>query len=132
MTHSSACRSEDGRRANQLFTGFGQFAPLPIEIAWSPMRSREDRSKFLDRILNDSDEARYWAENCNWEPGTGYCRKRPCSSKCVFRDQRMREAERVINARRRRRPSQQTGAERPAPTSTALFVLRGLLRGVLA
>jgi hypothetical protein len=77
-------------------------------------------------------DADRWARECAWVPGTGYCRKRPCSSKCVFRDQRMCEAERVINARRKRRPSQQTGAERPAPTSTALFVLRGLLRGVLA
>jgi hypothetical protein len=77
-------------------------------------------------------DADRWAHECAWVPGTGYCRKRSCSTKCVFRDQRMNEVERVINARRKRRPSQQTGAERQAPTTAALFVLRGLLRSVLA
>jgi hypothetical protein len=74
------------------------------------MRSREDRSKFLDRILNDSDEARYWAENCNWEPGTGYCRSQRtlgCNTECTFRHLRMAEADQIRRTRQQRRPTQQ-------------------------
>ena len=74
------------------------------------MRSREDRSKFLDRILNDSEEARYWAENCNWEPGTGYCRIQrtlDCNSQCTFRHLRMAEADQIRRSRQQRRPTRQ-------------------------
>jgi len=74
------------------------------------MRSRESRSKFLDGILNDSEEARYWAENCNWEPGTGYCRNQrslDCSTRCTFRHLRLIEADQVRRTRQQRRPTRQ-------------------------
>jgi hypothetical protein len=73
-----------------------------------------------------------WARDCAWVPGTGHCRNRRCSSKCLFREERTAEVQRVARARRQRRPSQLPGAERPAPASAALLVLRRLLRGVLA
>jgi hypothetical protein len=74
------------------------------------MRSRESRSKFFDRILNDSEEARYWAENCNWEPGTGYCRNQrslDCNNLCTFRHLRIAEADQIRRNRQQRRPTQQ-------------------------
>jgi hypothetical protein len=73
-----------------------------------------------------------WARDCAWVPGSGHCRNRPCSTECVFREQRTAEAEWVTSARRQRRPSQRPGAERPAPASAALLVLRKFLRSVRA
>ena len=74
-------------------------------------------------------EAARWARDCAWVPGTGYCRRRPCSAKCVFREQRAAEAEQITDARRTRRPSQRPGAHRPVPISAALLTLRRLLSG---
>ena len=74
------------------------------------MRTRESRSRFLDRILDESDEARYWAENCTWEPGTGYCRNQrsvDCNTQCIFRHLRMAEADQIRRNRQQRRPTQQ-------------------------
>jgi hypothetical protein len=74
------------------------------------MRPRDSRSKFFDRILDDSNEARFWAENCNWEPGTGYCRNQrspDCSTQCTFRHLRMTEADQIRRSRQQRRPTQQ-------------------------
>jgi hypothetical protein len=48
-------------------------------------------------------EALLWASLCAWVPGTGYCRNRPCSQECLFRDRRAAEAEQIVRARRRRR-----------------------------
>jgi hypothetical protein len=75
--------------------------------------------------------AAFWAQQCAWVPGTGLCRRRSCSTACVFHDQRSAEAERVSGARRVRRPSQQPGAYRPEPARAALLVLRRLLARVL-
>jgi len=74
------------------------------------MRTPQNRSKIFDRILNDTEEARYWAENCNWEPGTGYCRNQrslACSTHCTFRHLRMAEADQIRRNRQQRRPIQQ-------------------------
>ena len=71
-----------------------------------------------------------WARECDWVPGTGFCRRHPCGAECVFREQRIAEAERVTEARRNRRPSQLPGVYRPIPASAALLVLRRLLTGV--
>ena len=74
------------------------------------MRTPQNRSKIFDRILNDTEEARYWAENCNWEPGTGYCRNQrslDCSTHCTFRHLRMAEADQIRRNRQQRRPIQQ-------------------------
>ena len=74
------------------------------------MRNRENRSKFLDGFLNDSEAARYWAENCNWEPGTGYCRNQrsaECNTQCTFRHLRTAEADQIRRTRQQRRPTQQ-------------------------
>jgi hypothetical protein len=71
-----------------------------------------------------------WAHECAWVPGTGFCCRHPCGAECVFREQRIAEAARVCEVRRRRRPSQRAGAYRPAPTPAALLVLRRLLTGV--
>jgi hypothetical protein len=74
------------------------------------MRTRENRSKFFDRILDDSNEARFWAENCNWEPGTGYCRNQrslDCNTRCTFRHLRTAEAEQIRRSRQQRRPTRQ-------------------------
>ena len=76
-------------------------------------------------------EAARWARECAWVPGTGYCRQRPCSGACVFQDQRMVEADRLVGARRKRRPSQRPGAHRPEPTPAALLMLRRVLPSVL-
>jgi hypothetical protein len=75
--------------------------------------------------------AAFWARECAWVPGTGLCRRRPCSTACVFHHQRSAEAERVSGARRIRRPSQRPGAYRPEPARAALLVLRRLLSRVL-
>jgi hypothetical protein len=48
-----------------------------------------------------------WARDCEWIPGTGYCRRRPCGEEdCVFRAQRAAEAGRVVCLRQARRPTQ--------------------------
>jgi len=75
--------------------------------------------------------ASIWARECGWVPGTGYCRRRPCSVACVFRDQIMAEADRIAGTRRIRRPSQRPGAHRPEPARAALFMLCRLLSSVL-
>jgi hypothetical protein len=76
-------------------------------------------------------EAARWARECAWVPSTGYCRRQPCSLKCVFRDQRTAEADRVAGERRKRRPSQLPGSYRPEPTRAALSVLHRFLARVL-
>jgi hypothetical protein len=48
-------------------------------------------------------EAVRWARDCAWVPGTGYCRNRPCSGRCLFRPQREAELRRLKQARQRRR-----------------------------
>ena len=85
----------------------------------------------IARLAAKPDAAR-WARNCAWVPGSGYCRNRPCSTQCVFREQRAAEADWLADTRRRRRLSQRPGAERPTPAPAALMVLRRLLRGVFA
>jgi hypothetical protein len=72
-------------------------------------------------------DAASWARECAWVPGTGYCHRNPCSAACVFNDQRVAEAERVVSDRRGRRPSQRPGAYRPEPTRAALLMLRRFL-----
>jgi len=74
------------------------------------MRSPQNRGKLIDRILDDSDEARHWAENCSWEPGTGYCRNQrspECNTQCTFRHLRIAEADQIRRTRQQRRPMQQ-------------------------
>jgi hypothetical protein len=74
------------------------------------MRTPVNRSKFLNHVLKDSNEARYWAENCSWEPGTGYCRNQrslECNSQCTFRHLRTAEADQIRRNRQQRRPTQQ-------------------------
>ncbi len=57
-------------------------------------------------------QAPRWARDCGWVPGTGHCRNRRCGTACLFHTQREAEAERVMRARRRRRPAQQAFAGR--------------------
>jgi hypothetical protein len=74
------------------------------------MRSPDERGKFLDRILTDTEQARYWAEHCSWEPGTGYCRNQrspDCVNECTFRHLRKAEADQIRRSRQQRRPLQQ-------------------------
>jgi hypothetical protein len=74
------------------------------------MRTRDSRNRLVDRLLNDSEEARFWAENCSWEPGTGYCRKQrsaDCNAKCTFRHLRLAEADQIRRNRQQRRPTRQ-------------------------
>jgi hypothetical protein len=74
------------------------------------MRTPERRSKFFDRLLDDSEEARYWAEKCSWEPGTGYCRNQrspDCETQCTFRHLRLAEADQIRRTRQQRRPTEQ-------------------------
>jgi hypothetical protein len=59
-------------------------------------------------------QARRWARDCAWVPGTGHCRNRPCASACLFRAQRTAEAELVMRWRRRRRQTQETVPKRVA------------------
>jgi len=75
--------------------------------------------------------AAFWARECGWVPGTGYCRRRPCSGACVFRDQNRAEANRIAGTRRIRRPSQLPGANRPEPARAALLVLCRFLSRIL-
>jgi len=75
--------------------------------------------------------ATFWARECGWVPGTGYCRRRPCSGACVFRDQNRSEANRIAGTRRIRRPSQLPGANRPEPARAALLVLCRFLSRIL-
>jgi hypothetical protein len=51
-------------------------------------------------------QARRWALDCAWMPGTGHCRNRPCAAACLFRAQRKSEAERLMRLRRLRRSTQ--------------------------
>lgn len=60
-------------------------------------------SEFIAAILSNPERASYWAENCGWEAGTGYCSKarRPeqdCGQ-CLFR--RLRDSEKATIARTR-------------------------------
>ena len=48
-------------------------------------------------------DAVYWARECRWVPGSGYCRKDPCEEACAFRRQREIEAARIARSRRQRR-----------------------------
>jgi len=48
-------------------------------------------------------EAERWARDCGWLPGTGHCRNRRCSRKCLFRAYYKAEAARIAEVRRRRR-----------------------------
>jgi hypothetical protein len=85
----------------------------------------------LERIveLAARADADRWAQDCGWVPGTGHCRNRRCSARCVFRAQQAAGVEQVTRTRRLRRPAQRPGAERPTPAPAALYVLRRLLRG---
>jgi hypothetical protein len=56
----------------------------------------------IAELLRDPD-ARRWASDCGWVPGTGYCRNRPCGETCLFLAQREAEAARLLRLRRRRR-----------------------------
>jgi len=58
-------------------------------------------------------QAEHWARECAWVPGTGHCRKRPCSAECLFRPQRQAEMAGIIRRRRRRRASQHAVTSRP-------------------
>jgi len=73
------------------------------------MRARDSRNRFLTELMADSERARFWADNCSWEPGTGYCRKsrtQECQTECAFRHLRMAEADQIRRSRQRRRPVQ--------------------------
>ncbi len=70
-----------------------------------PRRSR------IAEIAADPDAVR-WALDCAWVPGTGHCQNRPCSTDCLFREQRVTEASRIEHARRQRRREQQAFAAR--------------------
>ena len=76
-------------------------------------------------------EAARWGRECAWVPGSGYCRRRPCSVACVFQGQRAAEADRLAGERRKRRASQRPGAHRPEPIPVALLMLGRLLPRVL-
>jgi hypothetical protein len=56
----------------------------------------------LSELIGDP-QAEHWARNCAWLPGTGHCRKRPCSTECPFRPLREAELRQVLRLRRRRR-----------------------------
>jgi len=75
--------------------------------------------------------AAFWARGCGWVPGTGFCRRRPCSAACVFRAQNTAEADRIAGTRRIRRPSQRPGAYRPEPARAALLLLCRFLSRVV-
>ena len=93
-----------------MFTAFCAICGSPKEPTTRKMRTPHDRRKFFDRILNDSEEARFWAENCSWEPGTGYCRNQrapDCNTRCTFRHLRLAEADQIRRNRQQRRPTQQ-------------------------
>ena len=57
-------------------------------------------------------QARRWARDCAWIPGTGHCSNRPCAMACLFRARRKAEAELVMRRRRKRRQTQGTTPER--------------------
>jgi predicted DNA-binding ribbon-helix-helix protein len=64
-------------------------------------------SDFAAAILADPEGASYWAENCGWVPGSGYCTKGrtgDCQQPCLFRAMCDKETA-TIRARARRRPA---------------------------
>src|SRR5881275_833470 len=83
-------------------------APLPIgkyicgDLALSdPEPGLVPPSSCLAELIADP-EAQRWARDCAWLPGTGQCRKRPCSTECLFRPLRETEARRLLRLRRQR------------------------------
>jgi hypothetical protein len=73
------------------------------------MRSRESRHRLLEDISADIEGAKFWADHCGWEPGTGQCRKSrtpECQNNCPFRHLRLAEADQIRRNRQQRRPPQ--------------------------
>ena len=66
--------------------------------------------EFIAAILANPARASYWAENCGWEAGTGYCSKarRPEEGcvQCLFRKLRDSERGAIRRARQQRRRPQ--------------------------
>jgi hypothetical protein len=72
------------------------------------MYTRDSRDQLIDKILADGESARFWAENCGWQPGTAYCRNHriaECKNECSFRHLRQAETQRIIRGRQQRRHS---------------------------
>src|SRR5689334_3318379 len=66
-------------------------------------------SEFIAAILSNPERASYWAENCGWEAGTGYCsraRRADSCAPCLFRQLRDNEKALVRRLRQQRRESQ--------------------------
>ena len=66
----------------------------------------------IAKFIADPD-ARRWAHDCGWVPGTGSCKNRPCSPECLFREERETEASRIEHQRRHYRRSQHHAARTP-------------------
>jgi hypothetical protein len=63
--------------------------------------------QLIAAIEADPERASYWAENCRWVPGSGYCpgeRSDDCGEDCLFRQMRIREQAMIGLTRRQRRP----------------------------
>jgi hypothetical protein len=66
-------------------------------------------AEFIAAICADGERAGYWAENCGWIPGHGYCpraRRNDCREECFFRWMRDREVTAIRRDRLRRRSRQ--------------------------
>ena len=62
--------------------------------------------ELIAAIRLDPERASYWAVNCGWEAGTGYCsnaRRSGGCEQCLFRQLRDGEAGAIRHARQRRR-----------------------------
>lgn len=71
------------------------------------MPGRERLERLIAEIRADGDRARYWAEHCGWQPGTGRClkaRMAACHTQCVFRGMREAEAASIKRSRQQREP----------------------------
>jgi hypothetical protein len=83
--------------------------------------SRDYRlGEFIAAILSNPERAKYWAENCGWEAGTGYCsqaRRSEGCEQCLFRELRDTKVDLIRHARQQRRRSQTV----PLKPRTAIF-----------
>jgi hypothetical protein len=65
--------------------------------------------EFIAAILSEPERASYWAENCGWEAGAGYCSEagglEGCEQ-CLFSQLRDGAAGTIRDARQPRRRSQ--------------------------